>query len=162
MAARKPFDKFEREQRYELFITKMLQLQKSERRFDAKAQKAYKRMQFSPLISQTPIKSVLSEYNKLTVRGFDCDVLANSLKYLSQTIQAKGNCPKVYADYSLPEMDISWRFDKVSSDVKFALQNDTQFFSATNMALSSRHLGDIGYKNTEMISIWFDKLDRML
>ena len=30
------------------------------------------------------------------------------------------------------------------------------------MARVSRHLGDIGYKNTDLIPIWFDKLERMV
>lgn len=62
-------------------------------------------MEMSPLNSQSPLKLCLSEYNKLTVRGFDCSVLAGSLERLSTVVAAKGNRPKVYGDYSMAEMD---------------------------------------------------------
>jgi hypothetical protein len=71
-------------------------------------------MKSAVLISQTPVKQVLSEYNKLTGRGFNCEVLANSLDHLHATVHARGNNPKVYADYSVSEMDQSWRMEKVA------------------------------------------------
>jgi hypothetical protein len=30
------------------------------------------------------------------------------------------------------------------------------------LANTARHLGELGYKNTELIPLWFDKIDRML
>jgi hypothetical protein len=45
---------------------------------------------------------------------------------------------RVYNDYTLPEMDISWRMDKVAEDIKFGLTHDSSFFSPKNMARSSR------------------------
>jgi hypothetical protein len=44
--------------------------------------------------------------------------------------------------------------DKIAEDIKFGLTNETVFFSPNNMARSSRQLGELGYKNTELISIW--------
>ena len=51
--------------------------------------------------------------------------------------------------------------EKVSDDLKFGLSGDT-FFSGVNMAATSRHLGELGYKNTEIIPLWFDKIIYML
>jgi len=96
-------------------------------------------MRSSHLLYQTPVQQVLSEYNKLTARGFNCDVLATSLEHLSNVIQARGNRPHAFADYTLSEMDQSWRMEKVASDIIFALnpENNT-FFSPHNMARASR------------------------
>ena len=66
------------------------------------------------LTTQTPVKQVLSEYNKLTQRGFDCEVLASALEHLHTTLHARGNRPKVFADYSVSEMDQSWRMEKIA------------------------------------------------
>lgn len=102
---------------------------------------------------------MLSEYNKLTAQGFNCNVLANSLEHLQNAIEARGNKPRVYADFSLSEMDQSWRMDKIASDISFALNSENNvFFSAKNMARSSRKLGELGYKNTELIDIWLKSL----
>lgn len=40
---------------------------------------------------------------------------------------------RVYADYSLSEMDNSWRMEKVAEDLKFGLTNDNAYFSLVNM-----------------------------
>ena len=45
--------------------------------------------------------------------------------------------------------------------MKFGLRPD-QFFSAHHLAQTSLNLGAIGYKNTELIPIIFDKLNVML
>jgi hypothetical protein len=116
-------------------------------------------MQSSHLLYQAPIKQVLSEYNKLTGRGFNCEILANSLEHLTKAIEARGNKPRVYVDFTLSEMDQSWRMDKVASDINFALNKDNNtFFSSHNMARTSRKLGELGYKNTEMIENWLTSL----
>jgi hypothetical protein len=57
---------------------------------------------------------------------------------------------KVFADYSIAEMDQSWRMEKIDLDLKFALTSDNSFFSPTNMGRISRKLGEVGYKNTEL------------
>ena len=60
-------------------------------------------------------------------------------------------------------MDQSWRMAKVSEDIKFGLDpNPTIFFSPYNMASVARNLGELGYKNTEVMPLWFDKIEAML
>lgn len=51
--------------------------------------------------------------------------------------------------------------NKVADDIKFALTNQSAFTSAHSLGLISRELGALGYKNTELLDIWFDKLDNM-
>jgi hypothetical protein len=90
-------------------------------------------------------------------------MLATSLENLKSVLEARGNQPRVYADYSLSEMDQSWRMDKVASDINFALSPENNiFFSAKNMARTSRSLGDIGYKNTEIIENWLNRTQDLL
>lgn len=50
---------------------------------------------------------------------------------------------------------------KVSEDLKYALTTD-QFFSSHLMAKTSRLMGELGYKNTEVIPLWFQKMSRMM
>ena len=116
-------------------------------------------MRTAILNSQTPVRLILSEYNKLTSRGFNCEVLANSLEHLQTTLHARGNSPKVYADYSSSEMDLSWRMEKVAMDLKFGLTSENAYFSSNNMGRISRNLGEIGYKNTELISLWVEIIE---
>ena len=60
-------------------------------------------------------------------------------------------------------MDQSWRMDKVTEDIKFGLDpNPNIFFSPYNLAKVARQLGDLGYKNTDVMPMWFDKIDSML
>jgi len=120
-------------------------------------------MEMSAVNSTTPIKSFFEEYSKCTTKGFDCGVLAQSLKRLNTTIHAIGNKPLTYDDYTISEMDTSWRMQKLTDDLTFGLDpNPTRFFSPYNLAATSRELGELGYKNTELIPKWFDKLDSML
>ena len=53
--------------------------------------------------------------------------------------------------------------DKLTNDIKFGLDpNPNIFFSPYNLADVSRQLGDLGYKNTDLMPLWFDKLESML
>ena len=53
--------------------------------------------------------------------------------------------------------------DKVAEDLKFGLDpNPTVFFSPYNLARVSRELGTLGYKNNDLMPMWFDKIDSML
>jgi hypothetical protein len=53
--------------------------------------------------------------------------------------------------------------DKVASDINFALSPENNiFFSTTNMARTSRSLGEIGYKNTEIIENWLKRTENLL
>lgn len=98
----------------------------------------------------------------MTTNGFNDELLATSLENLYGVIQAQGNRPIVYTDYTITEMDQSWRMDKVAQDVKFGLTHESVFFSPKNMARSSRALAEIGYKNTEVISAWLTHLQQKL
>jgi hypothetical protein len=67
----------------------------------------------------------------------------------------------VFSDYSLPEMDTSWRMSKVAEDLKYALTSD-QFFSSHLLAKTSRLMGQLGYKNSEILPLWFQKMDQII
>jgi hypothetical protein len=122
-----------------MFIEKMLQLYKSEKRLTKKRNQAYARMELSPVQSLTPIKACLFEYSRLSTNGFNCGVLAESLKRLNQAVTAVGNNPLTFSDYTLSEMDQSWRMDKLTEDLKFGLDvNPNVFFSPHNLAEVSR------------------------
>ena len=76
---------------------------------------------------------------------------------------ALGNHPVKNNDYTLSEMDQSWRLDKVTEDIKFGLNpNPNVFFSPYNLAKVARNLGEIGYKNNEVMPMWFNKIEAML
>ena len=163
-----PNDLVGKDQRFHIFIEKMSQLQKSEARRDRKRKQALARMKASPLTSMAPLKICLAEYSKMTVGGFDCHLLAKSLGLLNAAISSRGNKPRLWSDYALHELDTSWRFEKVLADIKFGLGGSagddphSVFFSAANMADVSRQLGELGYKNTELLPLWFAKIDAML
>ena len=70
-------------------------------------------MNAAVLMSMTPLKTCLSEYIKMTTRGFDCQFLASSLKMVNQAVTARGNMPKLNKDYSVFDLDVSWRMEKV-------------------------------------------------
>ena len=119
-------------------------------------------MESSLLTSTSPVKQVLSEYNKLSERGFSGEVLASSLERLDELVGARGNQPRVYADYSVPEMDQSWRMNKVAEDLKFGLTSPHANFSPAAMARVSRSLGSLEYKNSELVSLWLDRVEHLL
>jgi len=90
-------------------------------------------------------------------------VLAESLKRLNQTVAALGNDPLSFSDLSLSEMDQSWRLEKVTEDLRFGLDpKPNVFFSPHNLATVARELGTLGYKNTELMPLWFDKIEALL
>jgi len=68
----------------------------------------------------------------------------------------------VYNDYSVSEMDQSWRMEKLAEDIKWGLTHDFAFFSPANQARASKALGEIGYKNTEIIDSWLKNLHQKL
>jgi hypothetical protein len=147
-------DIYGKQQRYNLFITKMTQLRKNEQRFKTRANLVYKRMQTAPAFATNPIKEILKQYNDLIgsgSRGFDCEVMACSMEHLENAIMARGNHPKgTFMDYSsMSEMDQSWRMQKIQEDLKFALErSEHAHFSGKNMGRVSRSLANMGYKNT--------------
>ena len=53
--------------------------------------------------------------------------------------------------------------DKGANDLKYGLDpNPNAFFSPHNLARVSRELGTLGYKNTELMPLWFQKLDMLI
>ena len=65
-------------------------------------------------------------------------------------------------DYTVAEMDQSWRMYKLAEDLKFGLSNSQAWFSPQDMARSSLALAKIGYKNTEVQSMWLAHLQNRL
>lgn len=43
----------------------------------------------------------LKEYNRISVHGFDCKIMAQFLEDLNGVLQAQGNKPIVYHDYTI-------------------------------------------------------------
>ena len=117
-------------------------------------------MQNSVLQSPTPIRDCLSGYNRLSRKKYSPDSILESLNLLNKTIKAKGPLD-VYADYSVTEMDISWRMAKMADDIIFACQEE-QYFSPWHMQQSARIMGEIGYKNNDMIAAQIQKVEFML
>ena len=94
--------------------------------------------------------------------GFDCKTMHESLRRLNIALQGRGNMPKIYDDLSVYQMDSNWRFEKVAEDLKFVLHdNPNAYVSPYNMARIAREVGELGYKNIEILPHWFDKLDAM-
>lgn len=50
---------------------------------------------------------------------------------------------------------------KLIDDIKFGLRPD-QFFSPVHLAETSEKLGEIGYKNTDLLPAFFDKINTLL
>mmetsp|Transcript_36751 Transcript_36751/g.44956 ORF Transcript_36751/g.44956 Transcript_36751/m.44956 type:complete len:119 (+) Transcript_36751:393-749(+) len=118
-----------------MFVEKMMQLYRSEKRLARHKTQLLARMELAPVQSMTPIKACLQEYAKLATKGFNCDSLAQSLKLLNQAVAAAGNDPLAMNDLTLSDMDQSWRLDKVTQDIRFGLDpNPNVFFSPYNMA----------------------------
>jgi hypothetical protein len=93
--------------------------------------------------------------------GFDCDTVAKSMVHLKNALDGRGALPRgLHSDYqTLSELDQSWRFTKVADDLTWALTTPTSaYFRGTNMASVSRSLGNMGYKNTDLVSVWCDRL----
>ena len=130
-----------------------------------KRDKKFNQMIMASTYSSTPLKEILKKYNELCTRGFDSYSMATTLEILAQACQSRGNKPRVMNDYSLNtgELDQSWRMQKVCDDLKFAMGSGTSYsqttynnndaieLSADHMGRICNSLGEIGYKNTELI-----------
>jgi hypothetical protein len=81
-------------------------------------------MATAPMMSETPVKLILSEYSKMSSQGFDGRIMSQSLEHLLQVVQGRGNKPRVFTDLSIEELDTSHRMTKVVEDLKFALTTD--------------------------------------
>lgn len=118
-------------------------------------------MQSAFMNSRNPLKDVLYYYNKASIKGFDSSLVSNTLEQINATIRARGNKPRVYDDYTSNEFDISWRMQQLTSHIKTALGED-QYFNQFHLGKTSRLIGDIGHKDTELIQKYFDKLHMLL
>jgi hypothetical protein len=76
-----------------MFVEKMQQLYASEKRLKKNRKAAYARMELAPCQSLAPIKACLFEYSRLANQGWNCGVLAESLKKLNQAVAAVGVNP---------------------------------------------------------------------
>ena len=139
----------------------MQRLYKSEVRFAKKQESKFQYQRNAIVYALTPLKEILKAYNELTQRGFNSEATVETLKNISAVLRARGYKGRVQGDYSTTELDHSWRMQKLIDDMKFGLRPD-QFYSAHHLAQTSLNLGDIGYKNTELIPMMFEKLNVML
>jgi len=58
---------------------------------------------------RNPLKDILYYYNKASVKGFNASLVSTTLKQLSLSLQARGNTPRVFDDYSIRDFDKSWK-----------------------------------------------------
>ena len=65
-----------------MFVEKMSQLYKTEKRLQKQRKQAFARMETAPVQSMTPVKTVFMEYSKMANKGWNCGVLAQSLKLI--------------------------------------------------------------------------------
>lgn len=76
----------DRQQRYENFINKMRQLYRGQKTARAKMNSATKRHQLANVLYQEPLKTVLSDYAKLSVHGFNDQLVAQFCENLNGVI----------------------------------------------------------------------------
>jgi hypothetical protein len=153
-------DRHRKLQRYEIFIDKMIRLYKSEMRLQSKLQAKLRTQQNAIVYSQTPLKDILMTYNELVNKptgGFSQEAVAATLENLAKTLRARGWKGRPHGDYSTEELDQSWRMSSLVEDLEFGLRED-QFFSPVLLARTSLALGELNYKNTELLPQIFKKL----
>lgn len=126
-------------------------------KYRKKQDKKYFQMQQAHVTSQTPLKDILRFYNDLSVRGFESSSIVESLRQVSKSLRGRGQQARVHNDYNTADLDHSWRMHKLIDDVKFGLRPD-QYFSPLHLAQTSQLLGEIGFKNTSLIPLFFDKV----
>jgi hypothetical protein len=155
-------EKFAREQRYEIFINKMMQLYKFEKNRARRSRKILGRMASAPMMTDEPVKQILYEYGRISQHGIQGDELYHSMDLLTKTVLGRGmSDPRSFTDYTIHELDTSQRMYKVAEDIKYTL-SDEQYISAHHLAALSRTLGQLSYKNTEIIPKWFEKINHMV
>ena len=107
-------------------------------------------MQMAYMNSQQPLKDILYYYNKAAIKGFDSSLVTKTLEQVKLALRGRGNKPHVYDDYTTREFDMSWRMQLMADHIKSAL-SDEQYFNHFFMGHTSRQLGEIGYKDNELI-----------
>jgi hypothetical protein len=100
-----------------MFITKMDGLYKSELRFRRKQNKKLSVQKSAPVYSLYPLKDILRAYNEMTTRGFNSEVVTETLKNVANCLRARGYKARVMGDYSQSELEQSWRLTKVIEDI---------------------------------------------
>lgn len=60
----------------------------------------------------------------MTARGFDSELVTETLKSVDNALRARGYRPRVMNDYSMGELEQSWRMQKLMDDVIFGLRSD--------------------------------------
>mmetsp|Transcript_31265 Transcript_31265/g.47848 ORF Transcript_31265/g.47848 Transcript_31265/m.47848 type:complete len:320 (+) Transcript_31265:247-1206(+) len=161
VAAQLEEDKYVKMQRYDIFITKMEQLARSEKRWKMEERRAMFRMQSAFMTSSSPLKEILYHYNQASEKGFNASLLATTLDQIKMALRGKGTFGRAYDDYTLRELDISWRMQVLGGHIKTAL-SDKLYFNHYFLGQASRQLGDIGYKDVEIIQKGIEKLELML
>ncbi|CDW84758.1 UNKNOWN [Stylonychia lemnae] len=156
-----PLDMYQRQQMYEIFIQKMDAVYKSELRYQKRLKKEVEKHIKAPLYSLSPLKDILRSYNKLTARGFNSELLTQTLRSLDQAQRARGFRGRYMNDYSQDEFEQSWRMAKVFEDIQFGLRKD-QYFSPTHMAQTASLLGEMECKNNKLMPLFFEKINALL
>jgi hypothetical protein len=77
-------------------------------------------------------------------------------------LKGRGNKPRTFNDYTTQEMDQSWRMQKLCDDLKFGLQKSETTLTPFYMGKIFNLLGDIGYKNSELIELEIGKLEQLV
>ena len=80
IAAQVEEDQFQKMQRYDIFISKMEQLKRAEKRWARQERKAVDQMQAAYMNSGKPLKDLLHYYNKAAVKGFESSLVSNTLE----------------------------------------------------------------------------------
>lgn len=101
-----------------------------------------------------PLKKILHFYNKASYKGFEPSLVAKSLEQLNLAVAARGNVARPYEDYTLKEFDQSWRMEMLSGHLKEAIDNDL-YFDHNQLGEVQKQLGQLGYKDQELISKTF-------
>ena len=107
-------------------------------------------MQSAYMTSGKPLKDLLYYYSKAAVKGFESSLVMNTLHQILMTLRARGNEPRPFEDYSTRELDGSWRMQMLASHLSTALRKDL-YFNHYHMGQASRLLGEIGFKDVEVI-----------
>ena len=110
-----------------------------------------------------PLREVLIYYQQfVTQYGFNSEVLSETLLHLGQVFQSRENFHRVYHDFSHWEYINSYRMYHIIEDLKFALTNETAYFTADQIAKSVKGLTLSGYKNTKLVDLILEKVKCML
>ena len=92
-------------------------------------------MQSAFVLSPKPLKDILYHYNKLSRKGFEPGLIDQTLQMLTKTLNAKGQKGRAYEDYTVQDLDNSWRMQLLREHLMEGLKPDFHF--------NSHHLGKV-------------------